>query len=181
MNYKNGVEEMVRRCSEVWRENETHRLNPTNNLEIQYPGRKRVGDYKAIIAGKMLSHSEMCIVVATYVLNGNMSYEESVRFLEDVYENGTDNAEIDPERQYLKTILFWTTLQEEINYPQTEMSKTKNKYYLGRRMSFNLYAEAVAAAAGNDNITLADVMKRASSKSELRALPIANAPSYYRW
>lgn len=180
MNYENGVEYMVRMCKEVWEEKKTYRFNPINNLEIQYPGKKRVGDYKAIIAGKMLSHSEMCIVVATYVLNRNMSYEEAVRFLEDVYENGTDNAEIDPERQYLKTILFWTTLQEEINYPQTEKNKA-NKYYLGRRMSFNLYAEAIAAAAGNDNITLADVMNRASRKSGLRALPIANAPSYYRW
>lgn len=153
MNYRDGVIEMSNRCTAAKENGQIMSFEVCPRVRITYPGKKdAVGDYKVSIAGKMFSHSDMCIMVATYILNGNMTYEDAVRFLEDVYEHGTDNPEANIERQYLKTILFWTTLQEEINYPQGTWNSSHTRLLQGRRKAFNLYAEAVAAAAGRDTV-----------------------------
>lgn len=173
---------MVDLCIKAKAKNECSFFEPMNNIRIEYPGDKsKTGDYKAIIAGTMFSHKEMCIIIATYVLNGNMTYEKAVEFLDDVYENGTDtDKEYGPELQYLREIIFWTTLQEEINYPQEEWNRNHTAHLQGRRMSFNRYAEAIAAAAGRDGIKLDEVMRRASKHNVFDTLPIKDAPSYYR-
>lgn len=167
-------------CEDAWNRGEQAYLYPTEGLAIKFPGRKKSGDYLVLAAGNALTHSQMCMVVATYILNGNMTYEYAVNFLEDTYENGLRNREDDPERQYLKMLIFWTTLQEEINYPQSEWNRYHTAMKQGRSRSFNRYAEAIAAVAGRDNIALKAVMERAHDTTISNILLIANPPRYYR-
>ena len=41
-----------------------------------------------------------------------------VQFLKDIYYNGTKTCYVDPDLEYLQNLIFWITLQEEINYPR---------------------------------------------------------------
>ncbi|SCW67373.1 hypothetical protein SAMN02910456_02523 [Ruminococcaceae bacterium YRB3002] len=84
-----------------------------------------------------------------------------IKFLEDVYENGTnidysdhpkiydDSINITPKKKLtaenLALLIYWITVQEEINYPQK-----KGKW--GRRLSFCRYYEAVRAAYYKDSL-----------------------------
>ena len=174
MNYRDGVPYMVGLCRDAMAHDQVGTLNPIEGVEVRFPGDKQaVGDYKVFIRGNMPSHADICIMIAEHIRNGNMTYEDAVGFLEDVYDHGTDHGEVDPERWYLKTVLFWTTLQEEINYPQENGKQ-------GRRMSFNRYAEAVAAAAGRDGISMDQVIRRANAKYVPGTLDITDPPRYYR-
>lgn len=80
----------------------------------------------------------------------------------------------------IQMLIFWTTLQEEINYPQSEWNRYHTAMKQGRRRSFNRYAEAIAAVAGRDNIALKAVMERAHYTTISNILLIANPPRYYR-
>lgn len=145
------------------------------NLEIYYPGTKSQGDYILKVSGKALKHSAVCIIVASYVLNATFDYDEMLDLLEEVYAEGWQHKERDTTQMwFLKCILYWTTLQEEINYPQT------SGHYEGRRMSFKRYAEAVLATRIDSPVTLDNVMYRADHwKQSRELLDFPNAPSFY--
>ena len=174
MNYVDGVDYMIGLCEEAKANNLVRTLHPIEGVEVRFPGDKpAVGDYKVFIGGKMPSHADICKMIADHIRNGDMTYEDAVAFLEDVYDYGTDHIDEDPARQYLRSVLFWTTLQEEINYPQENGKQ-------GRRMSFNRYAEAVAAAAGRDGIFMEQVIRRANARYVPGTLEITAPPRYYR-
>ena len=145
------------------------------NIEVCYPGKKNQGDYLLKISGEVLKHSDICKIVATYVLNGILGYEDMIDLLENIYNDGLQCAETDSEQiKYLKCILYWTTLQEEINYPQSDG-------YEGRRMSFKRYAEAILATRSDSKVTLDDVMRRADNwklASDVFEFP-NKKPSFY--
>ena len=145
------------------------------NLEVCYPGVKNPGDYILLVSGKALRHSVVCVIVASYVLNGTLDDHEMLELLEEVYEEGCQHKETDPPQiWFLKCILYWTTLQEEINYPQ---SRGRNE---GRRMSFKRYAEAVLATRADSSVTLDDVMCRADDwKKGRELLDFPGAPPFY--
>ena len=101
--------------------------------------------------------------------------KEGEWILEEVYEEGWQHKATDlPQIWFLKCILYWTTLQEEINYPQSRGR------YEGRRMSFKRYAEAVLATRADSSVTLDDVMCRADDwKKGRELLDFPGAPSFY--
>lgn len=98
-----------------------------------------------------------------------------VSLLDDIYQNGT-NIDISKysysETERLAALIYWITLQDEINYPQPR--------YNGRRMPFCRYFEAVYCAKNND-FTLEDVCKRCNNRRHVPALySISKAPSFYK-
>ena len=63
------------------------------NLEVCYPGGKNPGDYLLLVSGKALRHSVVCVIVASYVLNGTLDDHEMLELLEEVYEEGWQHKE----------------------------------------------------------------------------------------
>ena len=174
LTYDQGVDYMKRLCSEViGKSKKSFRVHP--RMEVVYPANKEPGDYFFLVDGKVYKHSKVCAMIVDYILNGVILYEECKALLEDVYANGTTNPEETPERQFLKDMLFWTTLQEEINYPQ-------KSGFQGRLMSFYRYAEALAASAFDSDINLQTVMRRADDRNQrsFQLLNIPDVPIYYR-
>lgn len=174
MSFEEGIEYMKNLC----RRNKSRQqqyLQVSSNLEICYPAGKKQGDYLLMVSGKVLKHSAVCVIVATYVLNETLSYNEMLGLLEEIYEEGwqhyaTDTAQI----WFLKCILYWTTLQEEINYPQI------NGRYQGRRMSFKRYAEAALSTREDSEVTLDEVMKRADDwRYAQKPLDFPDPPVFY--
>lgn len=144
------------------------------SLAIQYPAKKANSDYIFTVCGKVLKHSDICVLIVIYVLNGTLSYNEAIKLLEDACTNGwKDDDEELRQVRFLRYILFWTTLQEEINYPEN--------WHEGRRMSFKRYAEAVLSTQPNSPISLKDAMERADNYMLAKNNPIdfPNAPSFY--
>ena len=174
MDYEQGVSFMKNLCAKN-ADGRQIRFSVFPNLEICYPGAKSQGDYLLKVSGKVLKHSAVCIIVASYVLNGTLDYHEMLNLLEEVYAEGWQHRERDTTQiWFLKCILYWTTLQEEINYPQS------SGHYEGRRMSFKRYAEAVLATRSESAVTLDNVMYRADHwKQSRELLDFPDAPSFY--
>lgn len=152
MNYAEGILFMQNLCSGDC----TGTIYPCNSiseLEIQYPGRKKNGDYKMLYRNSPPTHQEICQKPYEH---SNHHYEQYVDFLEDVYLHGT-NISVDEynnvyNAESLVHIIYWITLQEEINYPQAEGK-------MGRRLPFCRYFEAVCAA-NNYELTIETVKNR---------------------
>lgn len=174
MTFDEGVDYMKDLCSRN-RGGQQRKFTVFPNLEVCYPGGKKHGDYLLTVSGKVLKHSAVCVIIASYVLNGTLSYEEMLGLLEDVYANGWQHREYDSTQiWFLKCVLYWTTLQEEINYPQS------SGRYEGRRMSFKRYAEAVLSTRADSEVSLDYVMKRADYwKNATTPIVFPNPPSFY--
>lgn len=82
-------------------------------------------------------HSDICRILYDYIKSNQYSYTVLVQFLEDIYYNGTKTCYVDPDLEYLQNLIFWITLQEEINYPST------NPRYAGRNLAYCRYVEAI--------------------------------------
>lgn len=151
MDYSEGIEHMQNLVANGQHGNFCP-LPSFPELKIYYPGYKRNGDYRMEVCNRAIPHKEICCCLYE---NSSNSYEAYVRFLEAIYQNGTSidlsqhssiaNAEI------LMYIIFWASLQEEINYPQPQFN--------GRRLPFCRYFEAVFAA-NYGGITLETICER---------------------
>lgn len=175
MNYDDGVKYMKNKCeqgSDTFLPERAY-----SELTITYPGYKGKGDYRVKISPNPTppTHFNVCEYLYHGVAEKKWDYHEIVALLEDVYQNGTDidvsKYNLD-EVEKLITILFWMTLQDEINYPQP--------YYQGRRMPFSRYFEAIHCAAFGCRFTIEDIERRCNNIGN-RPIPysIKNAPSFY--
>lgn len=146
-------------------------------MQIIYPGYKKPGDYRLELSSmaKPPCHTYMCNYLHDIIIEQKCDYEQMVSLLDDIYQNGT-NIDISKysysETERLAALIYWITLQDEINYPQPR--------YNGRRMPFCRYFEAVYCAKNND-FTLEDVCKRCNNRWHVPALySISKAPSFYK-
>ena len=97
-----------------------------------------------------------------------------VSFLEDIYINGLNATHTINSTLLSKELIYWITLQEDINYPPPNS---------GRKMPFRRYFEASLVAARYVNNTLMDVKQR----TNIRGKPPTNwilgntvtRPSFY--
>ncbi len=171
LTYEDGVNMMKKLCSEINDDNKKE-LEVFENMKIYYPGGKESGDYIFKVSGRVLRHSDICKIIVNYIKNGTLTYYEAMHVLEDVYMNGLKNVESDKYQiQYLKHILFWATLQEDINYFKAHQE--------GRKMAFKRYAEAVLSTF--DIVSLEDVMRRADNYKLVQKTPLIfpKVPSFY--
>lgn len=180
MSYIEGISFMKRLCSNRDRNGAKSVFIPESKvfpeLKIVYPGRKQDGDYRLELSGSNNPpcHTDICELLHNLIKNKACNYSELVSLLDDIYNNGT-NINIqkysysDTER--LVALIYWITLQDEINYPQPR--------YQGRRMPFCRYFEAVYCAE-NDDFTLADVFDRCNNSGYVPSLyNISSSPSFY--
>lgn len=162
MNYEQGKQHMMQIASEAINngaEKYSKSFYPDENipsLVIEYPGYKpTAGDYRMLYNNKPLSHPEICEILYS-ISNGD--YEAYVCFLDAIYQNGTsvnlDQFSTLEDAHLLMNIIFWVTLQDEINYPQPR--------YKGHRLPFCRYFEAVYAA--NNSISLYKVQERCNNR-----------------
>lgn len=97
-------------------------------------------------------------------------------FLIDVYYNGTNTAYRNHQLEYLKNLIYWITLQEEINYPHS-------KGYAGRNLAFCRFFEAIYATQSECNFTVQEVQNRCNNhgrnKPNLYDLP--TSPTFYNY
>lgn len=147
-------------------------------LTIKYPGYRGKGDYQVNYDNNPPSHQDICKYLYDLVKDSTESYRDIFMLLSDLYDNGTDILGqyllMNTDADFLITLLFWMTLQDEINFPQPRCQ--------GRRMPFSRYFEAIHCAAFEDcSYTLSDVMRRCNNKGRgtPSPYPIKDKPSFY--
>ncbi len=95
-----------------------------------------------------------------YIMQNPNEYTKISRLLEDVYQNGTNcigNYNLQNyDADYLINLIFWMTLQDEINYPQPRKS--------GRKMPFCRYFEAIYCANFQANFSINNVIVRCNNR-----------------
>lgn len=176
MNYDEGKNYMKNKCNlgaDTFIPESTY-----SSLTITYPGYKGNGDYRVKIVpnSNPPTHFDVCEYLHNKIAVGTVGYDEMLSLLEDIYVNGTNidfkNHNIN-EIKKLTTLIFWMTLQDEINYPQP--------HYQGRRMPFSRYFEAIYCAAFEDcTYTLSDVMRRCNNRGMVPApYQTKDKPSFY--
>jgi hypothetical protein len=139
-------------------------------LLINYPGYKKVGDYKLTINGVAPTHTN--VVRELYNAANEQNLAEIIAFLDDVYTNGLKATSAVFPKTFIEKI-YWITLQEEINYPPPRK---------GRKLPFQRFYEgALAKVVTGWNI--AAVERRANNHgSRIPSLfPITDyaIPSFY--
>ena len=171
MNYNQGVQYML---TFVGKEGS---FDPCDGITINYPGYKKPGDYRLTVNdGRAPSHSAICSYLHNLINSGRFSFEELQNFLSDVYSNGTTTNYTDICLDELKHLIYWITLQEEINYP-------RSKNYAGINLAFCRFFEAIYATQPTNDLTLNEVKNRCnnhgSNKPDL--YDIDNEPTFYHY
>lgn len=178
MIYSEGIEYMLSLCSDnLPRYSKTIETNYAD-LIIKYPGYRGKGDYQVNYNDNPPSHQDICKYLYDLVKDSTESYSDIYNLLSDLYDNGTDVLGqyllMNTDADFLITLLFWMTLQDEINFPQPR--------YQGRRMPFSRYFEAIYCAKfENCSYTLNDVMRRCNNKGIgiPSPYPIKDKPFFY--
>lgn len=158
MNYDEGVKYLKSLCNpdlELFSKS----LVPNDNypdFHIEYPGKKKNGDYKFYVGNTAYSHENVCaILLRNYIESCNRYldsettidsiFKEYFDYLNAIYSNGTQydysgfSFVIEAEKN--ANLIYWTTMQEEVSY-----SPKENKSYWGRRMPLCRYYEALRIA-----------------------------------
>lgn len=176
MNYSEGIKYMQDLCDNekkgVFFPESTYK-----KLKIYYPGYKNHGDYRLEIEGQNAppKHTDICKWLYNMLINKQCEFIQLKKLLTDIYENGTNvcvKRYSIPEVQKIVSLIYWITLQDEINYPQPK--------YQGRRMPFSRYFEAMYCAEYKCSFDLDMVLDRCKNKGYIPCIyDLSNAPSFY--
>lgn len=148
MDYTQGVNHMVSLSQNL--PNGTRNYFMINGLRIDYPGYKKLGDYRLSINGIAPKHTD--VVAFIYNKTTPQNHNEIKIALEDLYINGLNSTNI-TFSQSEKELIYWITLQEEINYPQPR--------YSGRKLPYQRFYEGSLAKL--NYLTLTDVNNRTNN------------------
>lgn len=179
MTYPEGIALMTGLYSKTLQQHSRIKDTGYDSLHIKYPGYRGPGDYQVNLRGKAPTHQEICRYLHNIVKNKTEKYTEIRMLLEDVYRNGTTVLDRHTLRKtdanFLITLIFWMTLQDEINYPQP-------KGYQGARMPFCRYFEAIYCAEYNAHFSIDDVCQRCDNRGYRPSLytGLADVPQFYR-
>lgn len=171
MNYSEGIQHMIQLCEN------SGSFSPYNSLTINYPGYKRRGDYRLEIAtGQAPTHSMVCGFLHYLIENENYSFNNLTYFLSDIYSNGTNTNYTDNTLEYLQNLIYWITLQEEINYP-------RDRGCSGINLAFCRFYEAIACTQPLNNFDIQDVQIRCNNHGNNRPAlyEIDNPPDFYHY
>lgn len=144
------------------------------DISIHYPGYKGYHDYRLSIHGQgPPSHKKICEILYTAVTKKRYSFETMEKFLEITHQNGTCCSFEDAYLRYLNYLIFWVTLQEEINFP-------RSSGYAGINLAYCRYYEAIYSTR-TDDFTIEQVYQRCDNhgQSKPALFEIKNASSIY--
>lgn len=131
------------------------------SIVLYYPGKKKPGDYKLEFNGKIVYHKD--IAEAIYELSPEYSFE-LIEFITNLYNDGLDaeyssrlpetimilNHSINFEE--FKYLIFFTILQEDINYPRPR--------WQGIKLPLHRFIEAAIAGYQPNVIKKEEVINR---------------------
>lgn len=144
-------------------------VDVNSHSTLSFPGYKKRGDY-ALSSGFFSKNGVVekpsHVDVLTYLHQNSttVNYNEVIDILESIYSNGlqtyfnTNHASFFDKR--LQDIVFWASLQEEINYPQPKFE--------GKSMAMSRYFEGVLSALPNPPLTLSQVCSRTNNHGRTR-------------
>lgn len=147
------------------------------SIMIYYPGKKGIRDYRLEFNSITISHPD--IASSFYSLSSVYS-QELIDFIVDIYTNGlsaTYSRNLPPTINVLgynitfdefKVLIYFTILQEEINYPQPKFQGTK--------MPLHRFIEAVVSSIQPQIIPFNEVVSRINNHGGGVPLTIANRP-----
>ena len=170
MNYSNGINQMMALAQKEGN------FSPYPGITIHYPGRKKRGDYRLTANDEIPpTHPDICTKLYTLVFDNTYSLQELQNFLADVYSNGTSTKYTDPILEYLQHLIYWITLQEEINYP-------RKKGYAGINLAFCRFFEAIYCTH-TPSFNLAEVRERCMNqgRNKPKLYNVDNAPAFYHY
>jgi hypothetical protein len=135
------------------------------DLCITYSRYNKYGDYKFSLNGHAPRHTDIINEIFTFTTDDNFNIV--VDFLNEVYQHGS-KAVLNIIKPSCKHKIFWTTLLEEIKYPQPKFKR--------RKLSFQRFYEAALVHKGI--ITLNEVKHRINThgKSIPPLLQLKNLP-----
>ena len=171
MTYQEGLKKMRSLIGE------TGTFNVQDNICINYPGRFKPGDYRVTYEnGIAPTHAEIASMLSKLVTENSYTFQELKEFLDDVYTNGTNTIYDDTSLENLKHLIYWTTLQEEINYPRA-------KGYAGIKLPFCRYFEAIYSTLLNSPFTIDEVIRRCNNHNQSRPelYSFLETPIYYSY
>lgn len=173
MDYPTGRKFMIDKC----RNGSRGQFKAYENIVINYPGyKKALGDYQLEIVGdRVPKHADICQRLYERIKGGSSTYEELNSLLFHVYHYGTTILSANEELKYLQNLIYWVTLQEEINYP-------RDKGYAGINLAFCRFFEAVYCTK-SDMFCINDVYVRCNhyGKQRPELYKILEAPDYYHY
>lgn len=171
MNYYEGIKHMSNL------DTKSGSFSPYNGITINYPGYKGKDDYCVTTqeAGT-LRHSDVSNELYNFINNNDYSFQELNALLTDVYDNGTNTPYNDATLEYLKHLIYWMTLQEEINYP-------RSKNCAGINLPFCRYFEAIYCTQPSNNLDIETIQSRCNNHGRTKPYlyTIDNAPHFYRY
>jgi len=147
-----------------------------NGIVLNYPGRKSKYDYylECDFVNNTHRHQDIYNYLIENINSGYFSYQEAINMLEEVYENGITNPSNNSMLERCKQLVYWVTLQEEINYPQSNGG-------CGFRLPLSRYFEALYVTFDDNIASLEEIDDR--SRNNRRRVPdlydIPNRPGYY--
>lgn len=174
--YQDGIRFMKELCAGTSSGVFRPESNMWPELEIHYPGYKKCGDYRLVLSDIKTPpcHTDICKLLFKLVKDKTCTYNELAALLEDIYINGTMvniSQYLYSETAKIVVLIYWITLQDEINYPQ-------EKGYSGMKMPFCRYFEAIYCA--KHDLQIDQVLSRCNNRGYRPALyNISHAPIFY--
>lgn len=171
INYEQGIKLMTSLS------NETGAFEPHDGIIINYPGKKNSGDYRLSLKDSTVpTHAEISLRLHQLITSGAHTFDDLNDFLIDVYSNGTMTHYDSESLEELKHLIFWITLQEEINYPKSEG-------FAGINLPYCRFYEAIYSTQSPFDLTIQAVQDRCNNhggpKPDLLTIP--NAPCFYTY
>lgn len=171
MNYSEGIEYMIQLCEQFGS------FSPYDGITINYPGYKKKGDYRLTInEGQAPTHSIICRHLYDLIENGDYSFNDLTQFLSDIYSNGTNTRYTDNNLEYLQNLIYWITLQEEINYP-------RSRGFAGINLAFCRFFEAIFCTQQLNDFNIQTVQMRCNNHGNNRPIlyDLVNPPDFYHY
>lgn len=172
MDYQTGKAFMQDKC----RNGSKGQFTAYKNIIIHYPGYKRNGDYQLEITGyKVPTHIDICQILYGRIMNGRSTYDEFNKLLYNVYHFGTTISESTAVLVYMQNLIYWVTLQEEINY-------SRAKGYAGINLAFCRFYESIYCTKSK-RFRIEEVYSRCNNhgRQKPELYEIEDAPDYYHY
>lgn len=183
MNFNQGVDSMIKMAKENPAAKKYQNVfEPYPNIIIRWPGKRQFshntyGDYQMRLIdnkGQEVnppSHQEVAFELYCMVLNKEYTSGELIDFLEDVYFEGTNCDFNDEKLDDLKHIIYWITMQEQINFPRGK----------GIKLPFSRYYEAILSADEDFELNIKEVQNRCDNfnKGVPQLIRVKNPPAFY--
>lgn len=163
-SYKFNYLEGIRYLNDLYQKSPAAngQFTPYPDIIIRYPGGKKEGDYKLFLKNSSVpKYTDLCMTLYNHAIGKTYTFPDLKSFIEDIYTNGTKTAYNDIQLVHLQNLIFWVTLQEEINYPRSQG-------YAGVNLAFCRFYEAIYCTRQDAAFTIDDVLQRCNNHNQTR-------------